>query len=1078
MKMNKKFNLLFAIFCYMAIILVDGSVEASAAESFIQGSGYEQGNYDLEAIQPTAFNWTRQSRFSGSEAFDMKWSFKTEGRVRSSPAIAADGTIYVGSDDGHLYALTASGEQKWKFAINGSDFGNPGIYSSPSIGADGTIYVGGDDSYLYAIHPDGTLKWDLKIGSLVFVSPSPAIGADGTIYVATEDGTFHAISDDGDTGREKWSYKISAFWPMIKSSPVIAADGKIYVGDFEGILYAFEPEQDADDVKPKWIFETKTGSAIRATPAIGDDGTIYLGSEDGNLYVLDSSGQLQWRFDAKDPISSTPVIGSDGTIYIKTHSKLYAFAPQQAADDVSPRWSAEFGYVTYATPIVDANGMLYVGTHDSNLYAIDSAGNMRWSFQTGGSITSSAAIGADGTIYVGSYDGHLYAIGQVDINAPPNVTAKAGERSVQLEWEVVSDASSYAIYMATGSEPPDTQDLSNWKPLNDEPLMDTSWLVDELKAGTKYWFAVQAVTEGNSRSQLSAPVSATPYAVVKAVNDLNTLEISKHITSDQLAQYLPTEVSIQLDNETLEPDVGVNWEIVNSDYNPDQSGTYWISGSLQLPEYYLNPDKLKAKLQVRVLPGSNAKLSEIRINGKILENFNPDLFTYYLTVPYSMDRVTVTASTYDSSASYEVIGGQEAVLEIGDNSIYIQVISENEKEERTYSLYIERQLLTITEIQRPDTIYVPYNTKLQDVSVPDSVYVTLDDLRTIEVQVSWNEVHPEYNGKVAGRYEFIGTLQLPEWVNNPLNIKAKVSVIVLDERKRSSSSSPSSRTDRVSSDAKLSSLEIWANGRMLTLQPSFAPDVHDYTVFTDAEEMVFIAQAAHDAAEVYVDGVLLSRSVPISKKLTSGNNEFTFVVRAEDGTEKRYTLTVIRETATHESSMPFSDIAGHWAEDYIMRAVEKGIVSGYPDGTFKPNHPVTRAEFTVMLAGALKLEGDGSALTFTDHDRIGGWAKQAVAQAVQAGIVDGYNDGSFRPNAQITRVEMAVMIARALQLQLNANASTGFADDETIPQWAKGAVEAIRKLGIVDGRGGNRFVPNETATRAEATVMLLRLLDR
>nr|WP_301287928.1 S-layer homology domain-containing protein [Paenibacillus sp. MSJ-34] len=265
---------------------------------------------------------------------------------------------------------------------------------------------------------------------------------------------------------------------------------------------------------------------------------------------------------------------------------------------------------------------------------------------------------------------------------------------------------------------------------------------------------------------------------------------------------------------------------------------------------------------------------------------------------------------------------------------------------------------------------------------------------------------------------------------------------------------------------------------MLTLQPSFAPDVHDYTVFTDAEEMVFIAQAAHDAAEVYVDGVLLSRSVPISKKLTSGNNEFTFVVRAEDGTEKRYTLTVIRETATHESSMPFSDIAGHWAEDYIMRAVEKGIVSGYPDGTFKPNHPVTRAEFTVMLAGALKLEGDGSALTFTDHDRIGGWAKQAVAQAVQAGIVDGYNDGSFRPNAQITRVEMAVMIARALQLQLNANASTGFADDETIPQWAKGAVEAIRKLGIVDGRGGNRFVPNETATRAEATVMLLRLLDR
>ena len=90
-----------------------------------------------------------------------------------------------------------------------------------------------------------------------------------------------------------------------------------------------------------------------------------------------------------------------------------------------------------------------------------------------------------------------------------------------------------------------------------------------------------------------------------------------------------------------------------------------------------------------------------------------------------------------------------------------------------------------------------------------------------------------------------------------------------------------------------------------------------------------------------------------------------------------------------------------------------------------------------MLAGAMKLEGSGAALTFTDHDQIGVWAKQAVAQAVQAGIVVGYSDGSFRPHAQITRAEMAMMIARALQLQLNANALPGFADDEAIPKWAK-----------------------------------------
>ncbi|MBU5443345.1 chitobiase/beta-hexosaminidase C-terminal domain-containing protein [Paenibacillus sp. MSJ-34] len=281
----------------------------------------------------------------------------------------------------------------------------------------------------------------------------------------------------------------------------------------------------------------------------------------------------------------------------------------------------------------------------------------------------------------------------------------------------------------------------------------------------------------------------------------------------------------------------------------------------------------------------------------------------------------------------------------------------------------------------------------------------------------------------------------------------------------------------LSGNARLADLQVWAEGKSLKLSPSFASGTTAYTAHTEAERIEIVVKEAHSAAKViWKDKVITDR---IQVDLMEGDNTIELTVQAENGTKKTYTLTIYREQPKPtEPVIDITDIAGHWAESYIKRAAAKGIVSGYPDGTFKPDHPVTRAEFTVMLAGALKLEGQGAALTFTDHEQIGEWARQAVAQAVQAGIVDGYNDGSFRPNAQITRVEMAAMIARALQLQLNANASTGFADDEAIPQWAKGAVEAIRKLGIVDGRGGNRFVPNETATRAEATVILLRLLDR
>ena len=172
----------------------------------------------------------------------------------------------------------------------------------------------------------------------------------------------------------------------------------------------------------------------------------------------------------------------------------------------------------------------------------------------------------------------------------------------------------------------------------------------------------------------------------------------------------------------------------------------------------------------------------------------------------------------------------------------------------------------------------------------------------------------------------------------------------------------------------------------------------------------------------------------------------------------------------------FSDISGHWAEAGIKQAVSSGIVSGYPDGTFKPNATVTRSEFAVMLMNALKPQGEGAALTFTDTAKIGAWAQKAVAQAVQAGIIKGYEDGTFRPNAEITRAEMAAMIANALGQSVEENTATDFADDKDIPAWAKGAVAAMKKLGIIEGKGTNEFAPRDQTTRAEAVTVLLKML--
>ncbi len=114
-----------------------------------------------------------------------KWRYSIESPLSSSTAIVADGTAYIASNDGKLYAINPNGRLKWNYATESN------LYSSPVIGADGTVYIASDDGNLYAINPDGRLKWSYTIGGYLY--SSPVIGADGAIYIASDDGKLYAI---------------------------------------------------------------------------------------------------------------------------------------------------------------------------------------------------------------------------------------------------------------------------------------------------------------------------------------------------------------------------------------------------------------------------------------------------------------------------------------------------------------------------------------------------------------------------------------------------------------------------------------------------------------------------------------------------------------------------------------------------------------------------------------------------------------------------------------------------------------------------------------------------------------------
>ncbi|MDF2662561.1 MAG: S-layer domain protein, partial [Paenibacillus sp.] len=182
---------------------------------------------------------------------------------------------------------------------------------------------------------------------------------------------------------------------------------------------------------------------------------------------------------------------------------------------------------------------------------------------------------------------------------------------------------------------------------------------------------------------------------------------------------------------------------------------------------------------------------------------------------------------------------------------------------------------------------------------------------------------------------------------------------------------------------------------------------------------------------------------------------------------------------TLEHPVSFPDVAAHWARKEIELLASMRVVQGRGDAGFDPNGSITRAELAALLTRVLGLEASASEIS-AFRDVTGGWYMEPVAAASAAGLVTGYEDGSFRPNAQVTRQEIAVMLLRALRL-IGAPLAAGtdgttFADQADIPDWAAEAVSQAAGLDITEGDETGSFRPADPASRAEASVMLLRFM--
>lgn len=257
------------------------------------------------------------------------------------------------------------------------------------------------------------------------------------------------------------------------------------------------------------------------------------------------------------------------------------------------------------------------------------------------------------------------------------------------------------------------------------------------------------------------------------------------------------------------------------------------------------------------------------------------------------------------------------------------------------------------------------------------------------------------------------------------------------------------------------------NGKTIELNQFGSIYVERSMVLTDAVD------GAHTTVVLYDPQTGKFSFVPaLFEKQADGSTKVTF---------KRNGNSIY---AVLSSTKSFNDVSTHWAKADIELLASKLVANGVADSSFAPNNQITRAEFAALLVRSLGLSLDAAGANFTDV-KSGDWYAGAIGTAVKAKLVDGFSDNSFKPNDTITREQMAVMIARAITASgVSTNAageSDGslavFTDQASISSWAKSAVAQAVKAEIITGMTEETFVPSAKATRAQAVVMLKRLMQ-
>src|SRR5665648_879103 len=184
-------------------------------------------------------------------------------------------------------------------------------------------------------------------------------------------------------------------------------------------------------------------------------------------------------------------------------------------------------------------------------------------------------------------------------------------------------------------------------------------------------------------------------------------------------------------------------------------------------------------------------------------------------------------------------------------------------------------------------------------------------------------------------------------------------------------------------------------------------------------------------------------------------------------------LTLTLAMPIGASAVTISDISDHWAKATIQDWVDKEYINGYEDSTFKPDNNITRAEFMTLANKAFDYTTT-TAITYIDVE-ADAWYAGEVAKAKAAGYIEGYPDGTMKPESTISREEAATIIMKIDELTADADAANSYTDAAKLI-WSKEAVGAVKTAEIMMGYPDGSFGPQNMIKRGEAVVTLDRAM--